>query len=169
MGMIKNRRVTRKRIESAKETLRGKYKCERCDNRCTFDTPEELQEHRQSRHGEFEANDYLRKASNAKGYFRKDTLKPIESYKNNENIIRSTMPIQHPKKGRTTIDIYYIWDPNWKEYRIFTDECKYGEMMEIVFSNQKQCFVIKDLDKYKPQKKEKKENHEVPKVSRSSF
>ena len=32
-------------------------------------------------------------------------------------------------------------------YRMWTDDLKYGEHLEIIFSNKKQCFTIKDIDK----------------------
>ena len=47
------------------------------------------------------------------------------------------------------IDITYEWDENKKLYRMYTDSLKYGNKLEVVFGNDENCFVIKNLDKLK--------------------
>jgi hypothetical protein len=54
-----------------------------------------------------------------------------------------------PLKNHPTfwIDVHYIFDEEIGKYRMYTDDTKYGERMEIIFDNEKQCFTIKNLDK----------------------
>ena len=52
------------------------------------------------------------------------------------------MPIRN---SNARIDVYY------ENGRMFTDDLKYGPHLEVVFSNEKQCFVIKDYVKIKTQ------------------
>ena len=45
------------------------------------------------------------------------------------------------------IDVLYEWDAVNRKHRVSTDDLKYGSHLEIVFSNNSQCFTIKDLYK----------------------
>jgi len=57
-------------------------------------------------------------------------------------IYASKMKLQHYPKS---IDSYYEYNKSDKKYHIYTDELKYGNHLEIVYSNQDSCFVIKDF------------------------
>ena len=47
------------------------------------------------------------------------------------------------------VEVLYEYDEHQQKYRLFTDEVKYGKHLEVIFSNEKQCFVIKDFYKLK--------------------
>ena len=64
----------------------------------------------------------------------------------NKEIIIDDIPI---KNSNRTLDVYYELDKTQCKYRMFTDALKYGSHLEIVFSNSKQCFAIKDFYRIK--------------------
>ena len=53
------------------------------------------------------------------------------------------------KNRKREIDIIYKWDKKNKKYKPYTDECKYGDNLEIVFSRDKQCYTIKGIQRLK--------------------
>jgi len=62
--------------------------------------------------------------------------------------------IHFDKDGRklshyNKMNILYIHDESRHEYRMYTDELRYGDFLEIAFDNKKQCFVVKDINRLK--------------------
>jgi len=53
------------------------------------------------------------------------------------------------KNSKFKIDVLFEW--NGRTYRMYTDDLIYGPHLEIVFSNEKQCLVIKDYNRIKTQ------------------
>lgn len=47
------------------------------------------------------------------------------------------------------IDVLYIYDEKSGGYRMYTYDTKYGEHKEIIFDRDKQCFTIKNLDRFR--------------------
>ena len=58
------------------------------------------------------------------------------------NRVMSDMKMKNRKKD---IEIYFESDKKKGGYKIFTDELKYGDHLEVVFSDTKQCYVVKGL------------------------
>jgi len=57
------------------------------------------------------------------------------------------LPIKiHPE---FRIDVHYIFDDNQQKYRMYIDDLKYKRRMEIIYSNDKKCFVIKSIEYYR--------------------
>jgi len=54
--------------------------------------------------------------------------------------------LNHPN---IRIDVIYEWDNKRAEYRMYTDDLRYKDKLEIVFDNDKNIFVIHRLDKIK--------------------
>jgi SNF2 family DNA or RNA helicase len=82
---------------------------------------------------------------------------PEEVYRNltlddNDTIIEGKLECVHfDKDGRKIplnrqLDIWYIYDSNQKRYRMYTDETKYGDYKEIVYSKKTGTFTIKGID-----------------------
>ena len=63
-----------------------------------------------------------------------------------KSTVISTMKVRNSDRY---IDIIYEWDEDSKKYKIYTDETIYGNRQEIIYSNEVDCFVIKNIKKLK--------------------
>jgi len=52
-----------------------------------------------------------------------------------------------PISSKLGVQVKYIFDNSTKKYRMYTDDLRYGDNLEVIFSNDK--FVIKDYYKIK--------------------
>jgi hypothetical protein len=79
-------------------------------------------------------------------YIRELNENPIGVvYPKNNYVFSRHLPLKNHPEVRIDVEFEMIDKPPY--YRMWTDELKYGERLEILFDNQKQCFTIKDLDK----------------------
>jgi hypothetical protein len=76
-------------------------------------------------------------------------MKECELYKDYKHpaikFARYMKLVGHPFK----IDVIMEWDNKQEKYRMYTDDLKYGDKLEIVYSNDKCCYVIKSLKRIK--------------------
>jgi len=47
------------------------------------------------------------------------------------------------------IDVIYQWNDGNDSYKMYTDDLKYEDNLEIIFDVDKNCFVVKKLEKIK--------------------
>jgi hypothetical protein len=126
---------------------RGKFTCKWCTQ--PFDTEEGLESHLESRHGRYSTTKHLLDKSGDKNLYKiffksRKTKKDIF---NPEKMIREYIDLtflgslnikDNPYRD---LDVYYIWDPESKCHRIFTDETK-GGLEEIVYDNKEGHFIL---------------------------
>lgn len=64
------------------------------------------------------------------------------------------------------IDVLFEFMDKPPYYRMFTDDLKYGDHLEIIFDKEKQCYTIKELDKLRA---EWRKNHPDESVNDDIF
>jgi len=113
---------------------RKKYKCNYCP--FTSDNEGELKRHEEYYHGCYrDINPRVPKVKNKYIGFKKPAKE--------DNVFFGRVKI----KGKNRfIDIVYEWDSNQHKYRIFTDELKYGNHIEII-ENINGDYEVKNLEK----------------------
>ena len=131
-----------------------KFECERCKGR--YVTKKELEEHRINQHGEYPASYHKKvKPSIIHNIYSKhydSTKKKKQSKPFNPRVVydavrNGTLPSHRcyvdqmiVKGSNMAIEVMYIWDANKELYRIYTNDLKYGDFIELVFDNKLQRY-----------------------------
>jgi len=135
-------------------TKNKKFECERCKGR--YVTKKELEEHRINQHGEYPAS-YHKKVKPSTihtiynkyygGNKKQRKLKPFDPKKVYDKVREGKLPSHKcyidqmiVKDTNQAIEIMYIWDKDRKLYRIYTNDLKYGDFIELVFDNKLQRY-----------------------------
>jgi hypothetical protein len=187
-----------KDIDKYRDEIKGKgFVCKRCNNR--FEIEDELIHHRIDQHGEMPLKEHLEFSKDSlthqiwMKYYnldkeRKNSFKTFNAKRIFNEFINSTEPDDNrvvlgqleaihydsnmkKHKLNINIEVMYIWDKRRQEYRLFTNELKYGDFIELIFESKtpkdkkcaRQCYTVKNLDKLKKQwRKEHPDDKNIP-------
>jgi len=147
-------RVTRKHIESAKKKLEGKHRCLYCNY--AHDDIEVLKRHEAKMHGCF------RDKNPRHPSVKSEQLKTRPKGPPSEDRILKRADVF--KVGDIGICVTYEWDDKIEKYRMYTDDLKYRDHLEIVEKEGLKEFGIKDIENLREEYKNRHTNKDVIKL-----
>lgn len=75
----------------------------------------------------------------------------------NDNVKKSKLKVTLRTQDDCNLHCYYAWDDSSKIWRLYTNETRFGDKIEVIENEDRCSFTIKDLELLKEQNPRKEE------------